>query len=276
MQVRMRVSVNEVSGDHSDIGSLLKPFVGQSASIRSIVAVGCRAFLKKNSKQLPVGLAVDSGQEAILLQLPSGECMSVIADSTGRNVLDGLARAAHKHCEPNSGDDLLMLPASAFKEWMPPPDSDFNFRAVVALFEHPGQIDNSDWKLRRTLFDRGLICIGAVPFPGWKALCFLAGDAVECLNKLAVEPRGYISMSVLLLDVGFANQLFRYATVKFYALRHGLTPAFPPWEGNRLFGLEDKSCEGLDLPQVGYPGFAENDREIWEQDESLINIDLAG
>lgn len=271
----MRLSVNEVSGDCSDIGALLKPFLGQSTSIRSIVAVGCRAFLQ-NAKQLPAGLAVDSSPEAILLQLPSGECTTVIAGSADQDVLEDFARAAREHSGHRSGDDLVMLPASALREWMPP-DSDFSFRAVAALFEQPpGQIDNSDWKLRRTLFDRGLICIGSVLFPGWKALCFLAGDAVECLNNLDVEPRGYISMSALLLGAGFANQLFRYATVKFYALRHGLTPAFPRWEGNRLFGLEDKSCEGLKLPEVVYPGFAENDREIWQQDESLINIDLSG
>jgi hypothetical protein len=83
-------------------------------------------------------------------------------------------------------------------------------------------------------------------------------------------------MSTLTDGAGFGNQLWRYACVKLYALRHGLTPALPPWQGNHLFGLQDESCEGLDFPTIFYPGFADNDRELWDRDDPPINVDLSG
>ncbi|MGD1095465.1 MAG: glycosyltransferase 61 family protein [Bryobacteraceae bacterium] len=55
-----------------------------------------------------------------------------------------------------------------------------------------------------------------------------------------------------------------------------MTPTLPAWEGNQLFGLEDEPCDGLEFPELVYPGFAESDREIWEQDDPPINIDLKG
>ena len=83
-------------------------------------------------------------------------------------------------------------------------------------------------------------------------------------------------MSGFLLAAAFGNQLFRYACLKLYALRHGLTPALPVWAGNQLFGLKDRSSEDLQLPPLSYGGFAKNDREMWERDEPPINVDLAG
>src|SRR5262249_21771606 len=110
-----------------------------------------------------------------------------------------------------------------------------------------------------------------------KALCFLASDAVRSFGRLDVESRGHITMSTLTEPgAGFANQLWRYAYVKLYALRHGLTPAFPAWEGNQLFGLADKPCAGFAFPRISYPGFADNDREFWDWDYPPIDIDLHG
>ena len=144
----------------------------------------------------------------------------------------------------------------------------------------PQQPDSSsvefDWRLRRSLFDRGLVCIGSVQVADAKALCFLASDAVRSLSQLDVDPRGQISMSTLTEDGRFANQMFRYLYVKFYALRHGLTAAFPPWEGNRLFGFNDKSCAGLTLPRRTFHAFSDEDRQLWEGDDPPIDIDLAG
>jgi glycosyltransferase involved in cell wall biosynthesis len=83
-------------------------------------------------------------------------------------------------------------------------------------------------------------------------------------------------MTTLLEAGAFANQLFRYQYLKFYALRHGLTAAFPPWEGSQLFHLDDKSCAGLALPRLTFPSFTDDDRRFWECDDPPINIDLAG
>ena len=261
------------------IQSLLQPFFEQSAPISSMVVVGCHEVLEMIGRELPTGPPVDARQEAVLLPLVAegSRNSAIAADCKSERALDILAQKACELSEPLSGNDLLVLSAHRLKELMTPPDKAFSFRAVAALLQHPGQLDNpGDWKLRRSLFDRGLICIGSVAVAGSKALCFLASDAVRSFNHLNVESRGRVSMSVLLLGAAFGNQLFRYACVKLYALRHGLTPAFPAWQGNQLFGLEDEPCEGLELPQLVYPGFGENDREIWEQDEPPINIDLAG
>jgi hypothetical protein len=83
-------------------------------------------------------------------------------------------------------------------------------------------------------------------------------------------------MRCLTEGAGFANQLFRYCTGKLYALRHGLAPAFPDWAGHHLFGLEDESCQDLDLPQRTYAGFADNDRELWDWDVPPADFDLTG
>src|SRR5581483_8530975 len=86
----------------------------------------------------------------------------------------------------------------------------------------------------------------------------------------------HVTMPDLTKLAGFANQLWRYASVKLYAIRHGLTPAFPPWSGNDLFNLQDESCAGFDFPVISYPGFATNDRELWDRDDPPINIELLG
>ena len=164
------------------------------------------------------------------------------------------------------GDDLHLVPVHALNE-------EFSYRAVAVLLPEESE---HNWKLRRSLFDRGLVCIGSVDFAGVEALCFLASDAVRSFNQLDVASRGHVTMSGLIEGAGFGNQLWRYACVKLYALRHGLTPALPAWQGNQLFGLEDEACEGFDFPTIRYPGFADTDRELWDRDEPPINVDLDG
>ena len=74
----------------------------------------------------------------------------------------------------------------------------------------------------------------------------------------------------------FANRLFRYAYVKLYALRHGLTAAVPAWEGEQLFGLADKPCTDLPFPRLTFNGFTDEDRRLWERDDPPIDVDLSG
>jgi len=176
--------------------------------------------------------------------------------------------------QSGSGETLFVLPLDRLNERLSGSSGDFGFRALAVLL--PLEPADHDWRLRRTLFDRGLICIGSVRIAECKALCFLASDAVQSLNTLVVEPRGRISMRWLTKGARFANQLHRYSTVKLYALRHGLAPAVPAWAGRDLFGLEDESCQDLDLPQRTYAGFADNDRELWDWDVPPTDIDLTG
>ena len=95
------------------------------------------------------------------------------------------------------------------------------------------------------LFDRGFVAIGSVQVRGGEARCFLASDAVRSVRRLGAGTRGHITMSSLGSNGRFGNQLFQYAFAKLYALRHGATAAFPPWEGQQLFDLDDPPCAGL-------------------------------
>jgi glycosyltransferase involved in cell wall biosynthesis len=260
-----------------DIESLLRPFLEQSAPARSIVAVGCPPIVAGNQAAL-LRLVVDEhGCPAIVAREP----IRPAGRSRGGEhayTLDGLARHACELSGPVAGHDLLVLPVHALNAMMTPLAGDFGFRAVAALVpQAPGGLsDGGAWKLRRSLFDRGLVCIGSVPVAGCQALCFLASDAVRSVRQLEVESRGHIAISILPEGARFANQLFRYSYVKLYALRHGLTAAFPEWEGQRLFGLDDKSCEGLALQRLSFPGFSDEDLELWKRDDPPIDIDLVG
>src|SRR5450755_806733 len=259
---------------HPEIEALLVPFQEQSAAIRSIVAVGCRQMFGLRRKDPVAGIF----EEAFLLR-PVAEVENTVTGEPARPAgLESLARRARELLAPDSAFDLLLVSADLLHEILLPPAVDLSFRAVAVVFSQtsgqPG--DEESWTLQSDLFDRGLICIGSVPATVGKALCFLASDAIRSFKPLDVESRGLVSMSVLVQGAGFANQLFRYSCAKLYALRHGLTAAFPPWQGNELFGLEDKSSIGLDLPTMTFKGFAHDDCAFWDTDNPPINMDLVG
>jgi glycosyltransferase involved in cell wall biosynthesis len=257
-----------------NIERLLRPFFMQSAPTRSIFAVECHRILGAGT----------SG--AVLLRLVPGENSALVLSQEFISPSDGpvgkhsytpetLAQKAGELCALAPGNDLLVLPAPLLNEMIAPLSDNFSFRAVAALL--PEQLCEADaWKLRRTLFDRGLVWIGSVDLCGSKALCFLASDAVTSLSHLNGESRGHITISALEQGGRFANQLFRYACVKLYALRHGLSAWFPAWEGKQLYGLSDLSCEGLALPKLAFSAFSEDERQLWEMDDPPINVDLAG
>lgn len=278
---------------YSDLGldPLLQTFAEQSAQIRSIVAIRCDEIFAIARKDLSGAASVGGDREAVMLRVVTDEhsCPSPLTEEPirpiGRSLgteracaLDGLARRAGELSGSASGEDLLLLPADELNKLITPVADDFSFRALAVLLpqSHSRHGNGDNWRLRRALFDRGLVCISSVRIAGATALCFLASDAVRFFDTLDVESRGYVAMSGLTEYGAFGNQLFRYACAKLYALRHSLTPAFPAWQGRQLFGLEDEICEGITLPQLSYGGFAENDREFWYADDPPINIDLAG
>lgn len=243
--------------------SLLERYRGQSAPIRSLVVVGCGTGSDRDEASL---FRLDDGSAIIPLRCDGEDC------------LDSLARQASAVCGAVPGDDLLVMAGDKLSEQMTPVEQDFSFRAVAVLLpdEASPSADSEALRLRRSLFDRGLVCIASVRVDGRKTQCYLASDAVRSITTLDADPRGHVAMSVLRELAAFANRLFRYACVKLYALRHGLTAAVPAWEGNQLFGLEDKPVTGLVLHRLEFAGFADNDRMFWDMDEPPINIDLNG
>src|SRR5580704_6235830 len=154
-----------------DIESLLQPFLDQSAPIRSIVTVGS-----------------SFSNDAALLRLARNEdgfpaISARVSIGAGEHAytVDSLARQVSALCASVPGDDLLLLPAHLLNEMLTPLAEQFSFRAVAAcLPSRPDPLSGENaWKLRRSLFDRGLVCIGSAHAADSKTFCFLASDAVQ-------------------------------------------------------------------------------------------------
>jgi glycosyltransferase involved in cell wall biosynthesis len=252
--------------------AVLHPFLEQSVRVTSIVAVG------------PPSAA---SHEAVLCRLAAdGDAGPAIAARTpvappgggGRHTLESLARHARELSNGASGDHLLVLSGRTLAEMMAPLTGDLGFRAVAILSGHDEAqpADAGVWKLQRALFDRGLVGIGSVQVAAVEARCFLASDVVGSLHGLGVGARGHVTMSGLTDGGRFANQLFRYAYARLYALRHGLAAAMPAWPGQQLFGLDDPPCAGLEFPRLQFDGFTDNDRQLWDMSDPPVDIDLAG
>ena len=199
------------------------------------------------------------------------------SDAEHPRTLRGLAVAANTLADAVSGTDLLLLPTELLLAMMTPLADEFAFRAVAALWpKAPSDRSDDAWKLQRNLFDRGLVCIASFPLAGGTARCFLASDAIQSLGRIENTSRGRITVSTLGQNGRFANQLFQYSYAKLYALRNGLTAAFPAWEGRQLFGLDDPPCVGPALQRLSFAGFTDDDRQLWEREDPPIDVDMWG
>ncbi len=290
---RSRDIVTPVRRLAPDLEAVLRPFLEQSAPPASILAIGCPWLWTENDKrendERNEGVGRSTARNgALLLRLVADKDAGLVVvartpipparDGGRKDTLDCLARNVRELANGTSGDDLILLPWRVLEQMIAPLPDDFGFRAVVALpSQEPGQPgDWNAWRLQRTLFDYGLVGIGSVEVAGGEARCFLASDAVRSLRHLGVGSRGHVSISSLGGDDGFANQLFQYAFVRLYALRHGVTAAVPAWRGKYLFDLDDPPCADLNLAQLRFRAFIDDDRVLWERDEPPIDIDLSG
>ncbi len=274
-----------------DLEAVLRPFLEQSSPPTSILAIGCHWLWAEGDKRGEDVAQIAARNDAMLLRLVADKDtgLAIVArtpippsgDGPGggrMHTLESLARQMREPSSDASGDHLILLPSHVLEKMVVPFAGDFSFRAVVTLpSQESGQPgDRNAWKLQRTLFDYGLIGIGSVEVTGGEARCFLASDAVRSMHRLGVGSRGQVSISSLERNGGFANQLFQYAFVKLYALRHGVSAAVPAWRGKYLFDLDDPSCVDLDLPQLRFRAFIDDDRVLWDRDEPPIDIDLSG
>jgi len=282
----------QIAGEHSYLHTpaILRPFLNHSLCISSIISLAGSHLtclcLKPNSRRdlqiSPenfVGSELDPARDSFTpCWIPCsgvGDQSSVVnKDST----LWELADLAERLCPSQPTNTCLLLTDRQLELLMPSAAEVFPFSIIVVLSVKSGGKANAilDWRMQRALFDQGLVAIGAVAVEEGTAHCFLASDAVRAINQLGGASHGAVSMSTLGSNGRFANQLFQYAYVKLYALRHGLEPLLPSWDGNKLFGLNDKSCRGLSYPEVRFGGFDDSDRLLWEMDEPPIDIDLFG
>ena len=275
---RPTASTASSAGLFAELPSLLRPFLDQCFPVRSITVVSsdpteesrCEALLHKVAPDqrdlVPAG--------APLLVAPFGQ----LSDGDQAQALPGLGRYADELASGSPGNDVLVAPTGILEAMMTPLAEDLGFRAVAALSSHaasqPGKGDH--WKLRRDLFDRGLVGIGSVQGGNLSSQCFLASDAIRNANRLDAGSRGQITISSLGRNGRFANQLFQYAFVKLYALRHGLSAAVPDWQGRDLFDLRDAFSAGITLPRLEFAAFKDSDRRLWEVRDPPIDIDVLG
>ena len=261
--------------------AVMLPFLDQLAAPSSILAVGCETFWAEGGA--PREGAASS--EAVLLRLsPTGDrSLAIVAGvriplpngvrRTG-HTLEHLARQSQELADGGAGDHLLLLPSGMLEEMMVPPGGDFGFRAVVTL--PPRDFNRSGWKLQRALFDHGLVGIGTVQVADGEAHCFLTSDAVSSPRKLGAGSRGVIAMTSLGRRGQFGNQLFQYAFMKLYALRHGATAKLPEWRGKGLYDLRDPDIAGIALPTLTFPGHMNVEPELWNVQEPPIGVNMNG
>lgn len=87
------------------------------------------------------------------------------------------------------------------------------------------------------------------------------------------RPEPVIAMKTLGTNGRFANQLFQYAFLRFYAKRYGMRVETPTWDGQRLFGHADPS------PSKDLPTLKISCKEHWAAlcaVQPPVNVDLWG
>ncbi|MGB6535139.1 MAG: alpha-1,2-fucosyltransferase [Xanthobacteraceae bacterium] len=268
-----------------ELEAVLRPFLDQSAAPASIVAVGCHPMRPGGDDTAVRTTGHADNNEAVLLGLAvAGDGRLVATERTpmpaakrpGRpdRALEGLARQAGELTSGAPDNHLLILAGDVLEQMIARSTGDLGFRAVVVL---PSlDFGQRGWKLQRALFDSGLVRIGTVQVAGGDASCFLASGMVSSTRCLRGGSRGVISMKTLGNNGRFGNQLFQYAFMKLYALRHGVTAAVPEWRGKYLYPLEDESCANLALPQLDFPGHLNFEHELWNVEEPPVGVDMHG
>ena len=257
---------------------ILQPFRQQEIQIEWILAIGffppgCSRFAELEESAVLVHLGPDKHADTeIITRIDVGGSGSESAQRPIYN-FDTLAQKASEYIPNSAGERAVLIKQSELRDFAKIAG---HFRAVCVLLSKDPVEAREVWKLQRDLFDVGFVGIGSVAVADGEVHCFLLSDHVRCVRGLGTGSRGYVSITSLGNNGRFANQMFQYLYVKFYALRHCLAAAIPPWQGNQVFGLEDTSCAGLNLPELRYSQFAEDDLILWRMAEPPINVDLWG
>jgi hypothetical protein len=269
----------------ADLEAVLRPFLDQLAAPDLIVMVGCHGLSAKNGDGGERARWRAGANEALFVRPAAFDDRSLTivervpipaANGLGGagHALNRLARRADELANSPSGVHLIALPGDILENMMVPPDEAFGFRGVVTMPSR--DFGRSGWKLQRALFDHGLVGIGAMHIAGGEAHCFLASDTVSKPRGLGAGSRGTVAMTNLGNHGRFANQLFQYAFLKLYALRHGATATVPEWRGKYLYGFDDPAPAGLALPQLSFPGHVNVEAELWDVEEPPLGVNMRG
>lgn len=195
-----------------------------------------------------------------------------------RHCLWEIAKSAYQRHLPQKANTCLLLTNHQLGLVMPTPAEIFPFSAVVVLSPSAGCNSDRDLhcRLQRALFDHGLLAVGAQRVEDCTAHCFLASELIRSPGHVGGATRGIVTMSSLGSNGRFGNQLFQYAYVKLYALRHGLEPMLPRWAGNQLFGLNDKDYAEQSCRELRFGAFDDSDLLLWQMHDPPADINLSG
>jgi hypothetical protein len=125
----------------------------------------------------------------------------------------------------------------------------------------------------RALFDRGLVRLDdETEAP---AALYLRSDRIRDVNALGGRSGDVVAMSNLGHNAGFANQLFQYAFLKLYGLRHNAAIATPAWIGETVYGVPQRRTS-RPLPMRKGDEWSVRDLDLWERDRAPVNVDFWG
>ena len=109
-----------------------------------------------------------------------------------------------------------------------------------------------------------------------QSLWAIRSDLVTNPNALYQGTGGLVAMTSLGNNGRFANQLFQYAFIKMYAMRHNLSCATPQWDGQGLFGRRDLDLPTYPLREVRFYAFDNDDLALWDYADRPLYADFWG
>ncbi|HUK59115.1 MAG TPA: alpha-1,2-fucosyltransferase [Stellaceae bacterium] len=120
----------------------------------------------------------------------------------------------------------------------------------------------------RVLFGRGFLRVGA-------GLIYRRSSRIDDPNKAGGDTESTIQMSNFGKNAGFANQLFQYAFLKLYGLRHNAAVETPEWAGEKIYGIPHR---GLGAPLRMWKGdeWSVRDLALWDMARPPLDVDFWG
>lgn len=141
--------------------------------------------------------------------------------------------------------------------------------AAIVAVRAPASLARAD----RVLFDQGLIRLADDLFS--PAALYLRSSRIADARATGGHARGVVAMSNLGHNAGFANQLFQYAFLKLYGLRHNAAVETPPWPGEAVYGIAPAP---ISRPRRMVKGdeWSIRDLALWEEKRPPIDVDFWG